>query len=86
MHIKNPKAIAKLMAIQGISQREMARRVGYRSHAYIGRIASGDITTVTPKKAALIANVLGVGVDDLFLVRVSSDGSDNAHRHTKKSA
>jgi transcriptional regulator with XRE-family HTH domain len=80
MQIKDPKKIAKLMVIQGISHRDMAEAVGYKSHGHIGRIFRGEIGTVTPEKAALIANVLGVGVDDLFLVRVSSDAGHNDHR------
>lgn len=80
MLVKEPLAIPKLMAIQGISQREMARRVGYASHAYMGLIMKGDVKTVTPEKAALIANELGVGVDDLFLVRTSTDTGRNDQR------
>lgn len=80
MQIKDPKKIAKLMVIQGISHREMAEAVGYKSHGHIGRIVRAEISTVTPTKAALIANVLGVGVDDLFLVRVSSDDGRNENR------
>lgn len=83
MKVKNPKTIAKLMAIQGITQRGMAERIGYASHAYMGRILSGDVKTVTPEKAALIAHQLGVGVDDLFLVRTSTD---NGRSHQRKGA
>lgn len=80
MKVKNPKTIAKLMAIQGVSQRAMAARIGYKSHTHLRRILKGDIGTVTTEKAALIANVLGVGVDDLFLVRTSNDNGRNKQR------
>lgn len=72
MQVIDPRRIRKLMAIKDISTRTLATKVGYRSHAYLGRILRGDIKTVTPDKAVRIAAVLEVGVDDLFLARVSS--------------
>jgi transcriptional regulator with XRE-family HTH domain len=72
--------IAKLMVIQGISQRTLAAKAGYKSHAYMGRILRGEVKTLDPDAAVRIAKHLGVGVDDLFLVRVSSDGAHSAER------
>jgi transcriptional regulator with XRE-family HTH domain len=80
MHVKDPKQIKKLMIIQGISARQLAEAIGYRSHAYVTRILRGEITNVTPMRAALIANYLQVGVDDLFLPRTSSDARQNVQR------
>ena len=80
MKVKDPKQIQKLMVIQNVSARTLATKVGYRSHAYITRILRGEIKTVTPEKAARIARFFGVGVDDLFVPRLSSDGSQNVKK------
>lgn len=73
MQVRDAKTIRKLMVIQNVSQRTLARAAGYRSHAYMGRILRGEVKTLDPEAAVRVAKFLGVGVDDLFLVRVSSD-------------
>lgn len=80
MRVIDPKKIKKLMVIKDMSARTLADRVGYRSHAYITRILRGEIKTVTPEKAARIAATLEVGVDDLFVARLSTDTSQNTKR------
>jgi len=80
MEVIDRKRIAKLMVIQGISQRELARQAGYKSHAYMGRILRGEVKTLDTEAAIRIAHCFGVGVDDLFLTRASSDARQNAHR------
>lgn len=79
MHLLDRKKLAKLMVIQGISQRELAHAAGWRSHSYLGRLLRGEVTTLEPEPALRICAALGVGVDDLFLVRSSS-----TLRHTGK--
>jgi transcriptional regulator with XRE-family HTH domain len=73
MRVIDPKRILKLMAIQDVSARTLAEEVGYSSHSYITRILRGEITTVTPERAARIARFFGVGIDDLFVGRLSTD-------------
>jgi len=73
MQVTDRKKIAKLMVIKDISQRELSRTIGWRSHSYLGRILRGEITNVDPDAAVRIAAVLEVGVDDLFLPRVSTE-------------
>jgi len=82
MEVRDVKKIAKLMVIQGVSQRQLAAAAGYKSHAYMGRILRGEVRTLDPDAAVRIAKFLGVGVDDLFLVRLSSDTGRNAQRRT----
>lgn len=77
MRVKDPKQIKKLLVIKEVSARTLADEIGYRSHAYVTRILRGEITTVTPEKAARIAAFLEVGVDDLFVARLSTDTSQN---------
>ena len=71
MELIDRKRLAKLMLIQGVSQRELAKAAGWHSHSYLGRLLRGDVKTLEVEPAARIANALGVGVDDLFMVRVS---------------
>lgn len=80
MQVRDAKKILKLMAIQDVSQRELARNAGYKSHAYMGRILRGEVKTLDPDAAVRIAKYLGVGTDDLFLTRVSTDTSHSAQR------
>jgi transcriptional regulator with XRE-family HTH domain len=72
MRVIDPRKIVKLMVIKDISARSLATGVGYRSHAYVTRILRGEIKNVTPERAVRIAEFLEVGVDDLFLPRLSS--------------
>lgn len=72
LHKEGRRRLAKLMLIQGVSHRDLATAVGWRSHSYVGRFLRGQVASVTPDAAARIAFALGVGVDDLFLVKASS--------------
>lgn len=80
MRVIDPKKIQKLMVIQDVSARTLADEVGYQSHSYITRILRGEIRTVTPERAARIARYFGVGVDDLFVPRLSSDAGLSVQR------
>lgn len=72
MQVIDRKRLAKLMVIQGVSQRELSTAAGWKSHSYLGRILRGEVTTLEPEPAARIACTLGVGMDDLFMPRMSS--------------
>lgn len=78
MVLKDPKQLAKLMVIQGCSAREMARVAGWKSHTYMQRLLRGEAKTLEVEPAARIAKHLGVGVDDLFLVKISTCTGQNA--------
>lgn len=80
MRVIDPKRIKKLLVIKDMSARTLADKVGYQSHAYITRILRGEIKTVTPEKAALISAVLEVGIDDLFVARLSTNTAQNVKR------
>ena len=82
MQVIDHKKIAKLMAIQEVSGREMSRIVGWKSHTYMQRILRGEIRSVDPDVAVMIAATLGVGVDDLFLPRVSTETAQVAQRRS----
>lgn len=82
MELADRKKLARLMVIQEVSQRDLALAAGWRSHSYLGRLLRGEVKTLDAKPALLIAKRLGCGVDDLFLVRVSSGSG----RHAKGNA
>lgn len=69
--------LARLMILQEVSQRDLAKAVGWKSHTYVGRILSGDVKTVTPEVAVRIAHHLGCVIDDLFTPRMSNDERRN---------
>ncbi|WP_280441049.1 helix-turn-helix transcriptional regulator [Nocardia brasiliensis] len=67
MILVDHKRLARLMLIEGVSHRVLAREVGYKAHSYIGRLARGEVRTVGDDAAVKIARRLNVGVGDLFL-------------------
>lgn len=83
MILKDRKQLAKLMVIQGATQRQVSDAAGWKSHSYLGRLLRGEVKTLEPEHAIRIACFFGVGVDDLFLARVSNDGGrDGARKAT----
>lgn len=77
MKLIDRKRLAKLMAIQGVSARGLSRAAGWKSHSYMNRLLAGEVTTLEPEPAVRIARHLGVGVDDLFMPRLSTDAAHN---------
>lgn len=73
MELIEPKRLAKLMVIQGISQRQLAEDIGWKSHTFVARLLKGDVKSLSPEPAIKIALRLGVGIDDLFLAKTSND-------------
>ncbi len=73
MVLKDPKQLAKLMVIQGCSARQLAKAAGWKSHTYMQRLLKGQAKTLEVEPAVRIAKYLGVGVDDLFLVKTSTN-------------
>lgn len=80
MRVLDPRKIRKLMLIQDVTQRGLAEAAGWKSHSYVSRLLDGEITTVTPDRAARIARHLGVGLDDLFVSRLSTDARQTDKR------
>lgn len=80
MRVSDPKKIRKLMLIQDATQRQLAEAAGWQSHTYVTRLLAGEIKTVTPERAARIARFFGVGIDDLFVPRLSTDAGPSVKR------
>jgi len=73
MQLVDPKKLARLMVIQGVSQRELAAAAGWESHTFLGRLLKGEVKTLKTEPAVRIAHYLKVGTDDLFVSRSSND-------------
>lgn len=71
MILRDRKKLLSVMIVQDVSQRELAKAAGYKSHAYMGRLMRGEVNTLDPDAALRIAHHLGLPVNDLFLTRVS---------------
>lgn len=84
MEVLDLKKLRKLMVIQGVSQRELARVAGYKTHSYMGLILRGKVKTLNTDPALRIAHFFGVGVDDLFLTRVSMESKPGGQKKVQK--
>ena len=83
MEVIDPQRIAKLMAIQGVSARTVAAAANWKSHTSIQRVLKGQAKTLKPESAVRIAWFFGVGTDDLFVARSSSDAREVAQWERK---
>lgn len=86
MRLHNRKGLRKLMAIQNVSARRLASAAGWSSHSYMNRLLKdpkdGGVDTLDVEPAVRIARYLGVGVDDLFMSRLSTDMAQNVQRRS----
>lgn len=78
MEVLDPSKIRKLMVIQDASARAVAEAAGWASHTYMQRLLKGDAKRVKPEPAVRIALFFGVGTDDLFVARTSSEAGEVA--------
>ncbi len=86
MILKDRRRLARLMVIQEVSHRELARAAGWKSHTYVGRLLRGEAKTLETDPALRIANHLRVAVDDLFLVRVTSNPVGSQQKNSPTAA
>lgn len=75
MILRDPKKLASVMICQEISQRELARDIGWKSHSYLGRLLRGEVRTLDGDAALRISHRLGLPVDHLFLTRLSNESA-----------
>ncbi|MGV2950857.1 helix-turn-helix domain-containing protein [Glutamicibacter sp. PAEs-4] len=71
MELRDRKMLQRLMIVQEVSNRGLAKAAGWKSHSYMNRLVNGEVKTLEPEPALRIAKFLGVGVEDLFLTHVS---------------
>lgn len=71
MELINREKLARRMAAQGVSQRELAKVAGWKTHSYLGRLLKGEVKTLNTDPALRIAHYLHLDVDDVFVTRVA---------------
>ncbi|UZF57668.1 helix-turn-helix domain-containing protein [Gordonia polyisoprenivorans] len=79
MILKDRKKLASILIVQDISQRELARAAGWRSHSYMQRLLKGEARTVDAEAAVRISHRLGLPLEHLFLTVVSEKGGQDVH-------
>jgi transcriptional regulator with XRE-family HTH domain len=77
MYLRDLKKLKTLLVIQEVSGRQLAKAAGYSSHTYMCRLLRGEVKSLDPTAALRIANFLGVPLEDLFVVRVSTPAGRN---------
>lgn len=78
MELKSLKRLKTLMTIHDeMSARELAEIAGYRSHTSVARVLRGESKNFGNDQALRLAAYFKVPVDDLFVVRVSTDTGEN---------
>lgn len=77
MEIKSLKRLRTLMEIHELSGRDLAEIAGYKSHTYMARVLRGEYKVLGNEHALRLAAFFKVGLDDLFVVRVSSSTEEN---------
>lgn len=79
MILKDRRKLAKLMAIDELTHRDLAQVAGYRAHSHVSRLLRGEVDTLSSDAALRIADRLGVAVDDLFLPVASRNPEQPVH-------
>lgn len=69
MELRSPTRLADRMAEYKVSQRELAKVAGWKSHSYLSRLLAGTETTLSTEPALKIAYYLGMSVSDLFVTQ-----------------
>lgn len=72
MELRSPSRLADRMREYNVSQRELAKVAGWKSHSYLSRLLSGSESTLNTEPALKIAFYLGMDVSDLFITQSDS--------------
>ena len=73
MELIDRDKLVRRMTKMGVSQRELARAAGWKSHTYMRRLINGEARTLNTDPALRIAHYLHLDVDDLFVTRVTTN-------------
>lgn len=86
MLVRDHKKLASVMLVQGVSHRDLAEVLGWKSHSYIGRLCRGEIKSLDQDAALRIAHHLGMPVDLLFVTKLSEVNGSDVRSKRKNSA
>lgn len=84
MILRDRRKLARLMTIQDVTHRDLARVAGYSAHSYISRLVRGEVTSLRTDPALRIAHHLNVAVEDLFLPGASSEDGQTVPEQSSK--
>ena len=84
MQPKDIDLLIALMKSKDISGRALATAAKWRSHTLLQRILRGEVKSIDPRRALLIANFLGVDLGVLFVTRVSTEPVRTVRQSRKK--
>lgn len=85
MILKDRKKLASILIVQDISQRELARAAGWKSHSYMQRLLKGEARTVDAEAAVRISHRLGLPLEHLFLTVVSEKSGHEVQENGRSS-
>lgn len=80
MIVKDPEKLRMILDLQGVTQRELAMAAGYRAHSHVTRLLKGTAKGLEPEAAIRIAKFLGYQVEDLFVIKMSSEAGRNGQK------
>jgi predicted XRE-type DNA-binding protein len=87
MRVRDGAKLEALMKYRGVSQRELARAVGWQAHSCVSRLVDGTTKTLTTDKAHAIADYLGESnVDSLFINEISRKTVGSRQHNGKRAA
>lgn len=81
MLVKDLDLLLRIAESKGISKRQMAFAAGYRSHGHMYKILDGRTKSMSPKRAMMLANYLGVDLGVIFSPHVSMKIDKTSSRH-----
>lgn len=73
MEVRDLEMLQSLKIVRKVSNRDLAKIAGYKSHSYMNKIMKGDATTLNPEPALRLAKFFQVGVEYLFSTEVSTN-------------
>lgn len=82
LQVRDRAKIERLLVARDASRRQLAQAAGYASHAYVNRILNGDVQVVQYDRARRIARFLKADLDELFMLRTSTDTGRSTNRRT----
>lgn len=74
LHPQGRQRLRGALMLRGMTHRQFASAIGWKSHGMVGQLLAGTRTSVSPESAVVMSKVLGIPVHDLFLTEVSTAG------------
>lgn len=73
LHPQGKARLRGALMLRGMTHREFATAIGWKSHGMVGQLLNGRRTSVGTDSAVMMSKVLGIPVHDLFLTETSTN-------------